>query len=310
MSTKTLNITNGDSLNDRLLKLDITGDFAVWREMLCEGKTTYIIGDQDFVNTRKAFLETDYAIDTFDYEEKFGSQLEIIKKWKEYDEIILWFEYDLFCHINMMACISYMVQLYCNKPLFLVCSGRVDGEKNLMGISELTDKQLDNHYQNKQVLTGNDLILADKIWRLYCSDDHVPLQPKLAKDSNFIYLSNCISAHKKRFPEEHSGLNTLERHLLKLIKKHKISSEHQLCGYVLNYQGYYGNGDMQVLKMIKRLRSYFEEQDGYFIVNEKGEYALAGNDIQAPGQNETCYFGGVSKYAYQYHEETHQLIKI
>ena len=309
MSTKTLNIKNGDSLNDRLLNLDIEGDFAVWREMLCEGKTTYTIGDSSFIDIRSSFLEVDYDIKDNNYRDKFISQLEIIKNWNAYDEIILWFEYDLFCHINMMACISYLTQVGCKKPLYLVCSGRVTGEKDLKGISELTDQQLQDHYQNKIKLTRNDQLLSDQIWRLYCSDDHLNLQPKLAKDSSFIYLSNCISAHKKRFPEEQSGLNTLELHILKLIKKHQITSERQLCGYVLTYQGYYGYGDMQVSKMIKRLRSYFEEQEGYFVVNEKGERALNGDHLEAPGQKKHCYFGGVSKYAYTYQKDTHQLIK-
>jgi len=309
LSTKTLHITNGDSLNDRLLALEIQGDFAVWREMLCEGKTTYKIGEQDFMNTRKAFLKSDYDLDTSDYEEKFISQLEILKNHAAYDEIILWFEYDLFCHINLMACISHLMQLGCKTPLYLVCSGRVSGEKELKGISELTTPQLKEHYQQKVALSNNDILLADQIWRLYCGQDHEALQPILAKDSSFIYLSNCISAHKKRFPEEHSGLNRLESHILRLIKKHQITSERQLCGYVLNYQGYYGYGDMQVSKMIKRMRSYFEEQDGVFVVTKKGERALAGDDIQAPGLHNVCYFGGVSKYAYHYDDDTHQLIK-
>ncbi|MFT5890118.1 MAG: hypothetical protein ACI9Y7_000207 [Dokdonia sp.] len=310
MSTRTLHITNGDSLNDRLLDLDIKGDFAVWREMLCEGKTTYSIGDQNFIETRSSFLETDYDIKDTNYHSKFVSQLEIIRNYNDYDEIVLWFEYDLFCHINMMACISYLTQVGCKKSLFLVCSGRVSGEKDLKGLSELTDDQLQDHYQNKKTLTRNDQLLSDQIWRLYCNDDHLLLQPILAKDSSFIYLSNCISAHKKRFPEEQSGLNTLELHILKLIKKHQITSERQLCGYVLNYQGYYGYGDMQVSKMIKRLRSYFEHQEAYFVVNEKGERALNGDHIHAPDQKKPCHFGGVSKYAYKYKKDTHQLIKL
>ncbi|MFC4635836.1 DUF1835 domain-containing protein [Dokdonia ponticola] len=309
MVSKTLHITNGDSLNDRLLDLEIQGDFAVWREMLCEGKTTYTIGDKAFMSTRKAFLKNDYALDTTDYEEKFISQLEILKNHAVYDEIILWFEYDLFCHINMMACISHLMQLGSKVPLYLVCSGRVSGEKELKGISELTIPQLKEHYQQKVALSRNDILLADHIWRLYCSEEHTALQPMLAKDSSFIYLSNCISAHKKRFPEAHSGLNRLESHILQLIKKHQITSERQLCGYVLNYQGYYGYGDMQVLKMIKRMRSYFEELDGIFVVTTKGERALSGDDIQAPGQHNECYFGGASKYTYRYNDETHELIK-
>lgn len=310
MTAKTLHITNGDSLNDWLLKLQIDGDFAVWREMLCEGKTTYKIGDERFINERRAFLETDYDIKTNDYENKFISQLEIITNFQAYDELVLWFEYDLFCHINMMACISYLVQLNCKLPIYLVCSGRITGEKELKGLSEITQDQLLDHYKNKVLLTGNDLLLSDKIWRKYCSEDHSQLQPILAKESSFTYLSNCLSAHKKRFPEEHSGLNTLEAHILKLIKKHQITSERQLCGYVLNYQGYYGYGDMQISKMIKRLHSYYEQQDDILVINQKGENALKGDHLEAPGKHKQCYFGGVSKYAYTYNKDSHQITKV
>ena len=307
---KTLHITNGDSLNDWLLELKIKGDFAVWREMLCEGKTTYKIGDSAFIEARKSFLEGDYDIKTNDYENKFISQLEIINNFQAYDELVLWFEYDLFCHMNLMACLSHLAQQGCKKPMYLVCSGRVEGEKELKGLSELTKAQLLDHFEKKVALTNNDLILCDKIWRLYCSNDHLSLQPILAKDSSFIYLANCISAHKKRFPEEQSGLNTLEMHILKLIQKHQISSENQLCGYVLNYQGYYGYGDMQVLKMIKRLRSYFEKEGEYFVISTKGQEAINGTTSMSTNDRANAFFGGVSKYDYRYNKDSHQITKV
>lgn len=310
MSKKTLHITNGDSLNDWLLKLQIDGDFAVWREMLCEGKTTYKVGDQHFKNARKAFLKEDYDIDISKYDEIFSSQLELIYNFQKYDELVLWFEYDLFCHINMMACISYLVQLNCKLPIYLVCSGRITGEKELKGLSEITEEQLLDHYQNKIALTRNDLILSDTIWKRYCSDDHTQLQPIIATDSSFIYLSNCLSAHKKRFPEEHSGLNTLESHILKLLKKHQITSERQLCGYVLKYQGYYGYGDMQISKMIKRLRPYFQKDEDYLVISSNGQAILDENAKVYSISDTPTFFGGVSKYAYAYNKDSHQITKV
>ncbi|MEP0265132.1 DUF1835 domain-containing protein [Dokdonia sp.] len=308
MSTKTLHITNGDSLNNWLLDLKIKGDYAVWREMLCEGKTTYTIGSKTFIDDRTTFFKTDYNLGDSNYEAKFITQLELIKSCHEYDEIILWFEYDVFCHINMIACISYLLQSHCTTPIYLVCSGEISGETGLKGLSELTEKQLLEHYEQKIQLTSNDLLLCDHLWKIYCSDDHTQLQPELATGSSFLYLYACIKAHKERFPDKVSGLNALEIQILKRIKEHIPTSEHQLCRHILRNQGYYGYGDMQIFKIIKRLSSYFESLEEHLTLTEKGRKALDGEYTIYEGREKPCYFGGVSKYAYIYNKDTQQLI--
>ena len=55
---KTLHVINGDSLNDRLLTMKIDGDYAVWREMLCEGKTIVDLASSAFRKTRVAFFKS------------------------------------------------------------------------------------------------------------------------------------------------------------------------------------------------------------------------------------------------------------
>lgn len=306
---KILHITNGDSLNDRLKLLDIHGQFAVWREMLCEGRTIFDLGSQKFIETRKQFLKDTYDVDTEYYEDHFGSQLAIIAKANDYDEVVLWFEYDLFCHINLMAAISYLESINYKGPLFLVCSGRVTGKQGLSGLSEITDSQLFEHYREKLTLSQQDRELAIKIWSLYCQTDHTLLKPSLAKDSSFIYLSNCLSAHQERFPQIASGLNTLETQLLKLIDLHTITSERQYCGYGLSYQGYYGYGDIQIFKMIQRLAPYYEITNETYRLTTKGRAVVDALPQVTGDTSYTCHFGGVSKFDYAYNPDSHQLLK-
>ena len=162
------------------------------------------------------------------------SQLKKLDAIDTYDEVILWFEFDLFCHINMIAAISYLIQKKRKEPLYLVCSGRVPGEKELIGLSELNDKQLISHYKNKIKLSEDDLDMAHFIWQLYCGNDPNKLKPEIRKSSNFKYLSSCIRAHIERYPNVHTGLNSLETNILRLIEREHITSEHQLCGYALS----------------------------------------------------------------------------
>lgn len=310
MSKKILHITNGDSLTDRLTQISLDGEIIVWREMLCEGPTVQEVGSNEFIALREKFLQESYNIPEGDYEEKFVSQLNKLEKLETYDEIILWFEFDLFCHINMLAAISYLVQHKRTEPIYLVCSGRVKGEKELKGLSELSDKQLLAHYESKIHLTEDDIEMAAFIWELYCGQNPNKLKPEIRKSSNFKYLSSCIRAHLERYPNALTGLNTLETNVLKLIKEHLITSEVQLCGYALSYQGYYGYGDIQIMHIIKKLKPFYEHNGERFVLTREGELVLAGakNFYQQLKSDDTL--GGTNKYDYLYNPESHQLLKL
>ncbi|MGB3774695.1 MAG: DUF1835 domain-containing protein [Leeuwenhoekiella sp.] len=276
MSKKILHITNGDSLTESLESIHLDGEIVVWREMLCEGPTTSQIGNESFIAIRKKFLQQEYGISDELYEKEFLSQLQKLDAIDSYDEIILWFEFDLFCHINMVAAISYLLQHKKKIPLYLVCSGRVPGEKELIGLSELSEKQLLSHYKNKIALSEDDLDMAHFIWQLYCGNNPSKLKPEIRKSSNFKYLSSCIRAHLERYPNVQTGLNVLETNILKLIEMEHILTEHQLCGYALSYQGYYGYSDSMILKIIKKLKPFFQMGEDGLELNMNGKFVLDG----------------------------------
>lgn len=307
---KTLHILNGDSLHHILQKEEVHGDYAIWREMLCEGKTVVNLESDAFRKARVDFFKKNYPEQSGSYDEAFGSQLAIIADAHLYDEINLWFEYDLFCHINLIACISFLKALGFKGKIYHICSGRIEGKQALQSLSQLSNEELLKHYENKTQLDNHDLFLADDLWRLYCGKDHLKLKPERAKDSNFKYLANCISAHKERFPHVSTGLNTLETNMLRLIRKYEIKTEHQLCGYMLNYQGYYGYGDLQILKMIARMRSFFKLENDLLVLTHQGNDVLDSKVNVLKKMKYTCRLGGVLKYGYNYNEQNHKLSKL
>jgi len=119
---KALHITNGNVLTKQLKELDVKGDFLTWQEMLCEGPTIAHIDSPEFLKVRKAFLNTFYDIEI--NEKEYVEELEKLNTPETYSHIVLWFEYDLFCHINLIAVISLLHQKEIKLPLYLVCTGR------------------------------------------------------------------------------------------------------------------------------------------------------------------------------------------
>lgn len=303
-----LNITNGDSLTNYLIELKYTGDFLTWREMLCEGPTVPLIDSEEFCQIRKSFLSSTY--DIADSEYNFEDQVKLLDKVDEYDEIHLWFEYDLFCHINLIACINTLHQKEIQKPRYLICSGWIDGEKNLKGLPELSPNQLKKEFNNRIRLEPADIALAIALWRTYCGKDHTLFKSYITQSSNFKYLTNCLKAHVKRFPNTDSGLSTIEENILKLIDEYDIKSKHHLLGYCLNYQGYYGFGDTQYKRIIDKLSLFFEVLEDKLVLNEKGKKAINKSHNFIDELGDDIAFGGVNRMDFQFNTKENLLVKI
>ena len=302
-----LHITNGSVLTKYLKELNIKGTMLTWEDMLCEGPTSEQVYSEEFLELRKTFFSDFYDVDL--EIPQILEELDKLNHPENYSEIILWFEYDLFCHINMIAVLALIHQKKIQRPLYLVCSGKVARSKNLKGLSELNSGQLLKLYRDKIKLKPEDLDLALTIWNIYCGKDHNLLKPLIVEHSSFEYLSNCLKAHLERFPETTNGLNVLERNILEMIRDNTIKSEHHLLGYALNYQGYYGYSDLQISRIIEKLSIFFHRNENSIILNRKGHEAILGHHNFASELDNKMVFGGVHKFDFQFNKKLNKLVK-
>jgi len=307
MAEQILHITNGNVLTDYLRELDFTDDILTWQEMLCEGPTIPAIDSKAFFKLRVKFLKESYDIEVNSNE--LQAELSKLNHTDKYSEINLWFEYDLFCHINLIGVINLLHQKEIDKPLYLICSGRVDGEKNLKGLGELSPVQIKSHYKDKVLLTQDDIDLCIALWRTYCGTDHNILKPYIVRPSSFKYMTNCLKAHLKRFPHQKSGLSVLEDNILRLVRDNHINSYHHLLGYSLNYQGYYGFGDTQMKRIIDKLSIFFDASEDKIKLNRKGHEALLRQHNFAAELDNNIQYGGVKRLEYQFSVDQNKLIK-
>ncbi|MCY2687030.1 DUF1835 domain-containing protein [Salinimicrobium sp. TH3] len=307
---KILHITNGDDLSEQILNLKLPGDVITWREMLCEGPASMDVGDEEFVTLRKTFLYEKYKITEDRYQKEFLAELVKLAAINNYDEVVLWFEFDLFSHMNMLALISFLLQNKKTGPFSLVCSRKLKGEEEMAPLSQLSPKHLKEHYKQRISLTDEDIQTAQLIWELYCSKNPKRLASEIKKTTNFEYLSSSIRAHIERFPSVKTGLNTLEVNVLKLIREHKITSVNHLLGYALQYQGYYGYVDVQMQRVLDKLRPFYESTENGLSLNDDGLKALNGTKNYYQNLKDDEYYGGVRKYDFLYDPDNHDILKL
>ena len=80
-------------------------------------------------------------------------------------------------------------------------------------------------------------------------------------------------------------------------------------GYAINYQGYYGYGDIQFLRIIKLLRVFITEDADGLKLNRKGHEALLGQHNFSSEINDAIKFGGVNKLDFHFSKKQNKLIK-
>ena len=306
-----LHITNGDGFTERLKELDVAGDIITWREMLCEGKTLTNVGSESFWKARFEYLNKHYRVSKSWFVEKTLKEYRSLCNHKQQDQIVLWFEYDLFCQINMLAVLSWLKTHRRYAEISLVCSGREDDTGNLYALNELSDEQLMQLYKNKIVLNQDDIEYADYVWQLYCSDNPMRLENVTQMGQfQFHYLSEALKSHLKRFPSIKNGLNSIENRILEVAAHEKPASRRELVSKLLTGQGWYGFGDTQYERMVTSLKPLFSSFNPVKLTR-KGKQVLSKEaNYYSHLRDSEVFLGGALKYDFLYNDTTDRILKL
>jgi len=272
-----LHLLNGDSTLHQFRKTNIEGDTIVWREILCEGKAVADLSTEQFWNTRQVFLQqfvTDF--DPQQYEQLKRTFQNI--KLSNYEEIVLWFEYDLFCQINLLGVLSWLYAKTRNAKIkiSLICVGTHPNYSKLVALGNLSLAEFAALYRERNELSVEDLAFASRIWAIYCSANHDQLLTKVQQHTStaFPYLEIAIVQHQKRFPNSENGLTDIESKILELLLQTPCTKR-ELVGTLLKTQEVYGFGDLQYFKFVEDLKPLLKEEAGCLSVNQLGIEVLA-----------------------------------
>lgn len=307
---KLLHLLNGDATRVQFKRTDIPGETAVWREILCEGPTETNLESDSFWTRRSGFLQ---AFSKFSYDRHFAKQRMLVleRNIEGYDEIVLWFEYDLFCQINLLGALSWLrgKGLAEQTALSLVCLGRHPDYEGLVGLGEIDAAHYQALFENRAPLTSEDLEDAHDIWEIYCSNDHSVLSTWTDKEEHpqFPYLRPAMFCHQRRFPYVRSGINEIEQAILELLVEATLEKK-QIVGSLLRKESCYGFGDIQYYKFMEGLAPLLEEQDGRIGLNEWGRSVVARDMDFSEVRTGYPTYGGVSARQYRWDEERKRLV--
>jgi hypothetical protein len=242
-------ILNGDSLAYSFPDAKIEGELIVFREALIDGDLS---GNDfpDFWQTRANYINVTYE----EYYSKTVKEFEKIIHAGENAEFNLWFEYDLFCQVNMWFVISIIYDLPINKKVFAVYTTYLEKtDKHFWnGFGPAKTNELISCFNKRILLNDVDLQFGRDLWKAYKNTELDKLN-QLSKNQStaFPYIHEVIQAHIDRFPKD--GEKGRPEKVLEDITKN-ISTEFNIVFKEFwDRESIYGFGDIQLKSLYDKV---------------------------------------------------------
>ncbi|HXM36656.1 MAG TPA: hypothetical protein VN920_15785 [Pyrinomonadaceae bacterium] len=249
-----LHIHNGESSANTLKESTIHGKQFAFRDALVAGPTPAQVQGEDWRRLRAAHLAESYGVNREECELDLLRQEEILSIYADQDEVVLWFEHDLFCQVNLIYLLDWFNRRDLEKTkLSLICIGKFTGVNNFRGLGELNAEQLTALFDLRHEVTTAEMKLASAAWSAYRAPDPTAIERFLSHDTSALpFLRDAFHCHLARFPSLRNGLGRVENRGLELIDRGLDRFADLFTQFGVT-EPIYGLGDFQFWLVLKQL---------------------------------------------------------
>ncbi|MEF3305269.1 sigma-70 family RNA polymerase sigma factor [Paenibacillus sp. GYB003] len=218
--TNVLHIVNGDSVGDKLRQGVVQGDILVWREIYPDGLVFAEPSEPANRTARARYLEQTMGIPSEAFVRISETQEKQLADFRKYDEIVLWFEHDLFDQTMLCFLLRFFSRQKLGRTkLSLLCIGAFPGYPLFRGLGQLSVGELETLRGTWQAVGPKELELGAAFWEAYCSPDPEALMRLLDGDTSALpFARDAYLLHLSRFPSVRDGLGIVEQATLEAVR--------------------------------------------------------------------------------------------
>jgi len=201
-----LHIHNGDFTAMTARRANIPGRHVAFRETFITGPVRAGLTAHEWIEERARFISENYDQNALKTRTELLEQELMLDQARHEDEVVLWFEHDLFCLINFLYILGRLAKarhlsiIWCPDPL-----GAMDAD------------DLFKVFNSRGAAQPAMLRTAATAWDAYTSDDATALNRFVADTTDFAFLREGFLLHASRFPSRRNGLGEVEKRAMEGI---------------------------------------------------------------------------------------------
>lgn len=233
---KKLNILNGEALKEYFTKNMIieNEDIIAFNECLVDGDLHDNIFSEGFFSLRESFITKSFNVSSEEYKQKLIKELGPLLN-NRYEEITLWFDFDMFCQINMLTILAYL------------------DYKRFNGLVTVNIIKQDFFYFNPNDVI-EDKIELDSLGNFYS----LYLDILIKEDFEKLH-SNLYTNLFRQLPYLREGINLFRKYkgsndeIIEFINERRCSSRKDILIGLIKSLNHYGLGDTQYMKILDEM---------------------------------------------------------
>lgn len=225
-----LHVANGGCTTSVIEAAGIPGRRSVWCDPLYDGPVPGGLDDDALLKVRARFL----AAPT---EESYLQAVDGLRSWRatieaveSYDELVLWYEHDLFDQLVLIQLLTWIRTRDVRargasgaRPVSLVCIGSFPGHPRFKGLGELAPDELASLLETRHPVGDDAYALAERAWQAFREPSPEPLDALRRSDTQAMpFLAAALERFLQEYPWTIDGLSRSERRLLRLAERGPI----------------------------------------------------------------------------------------
>jgi hypothetical protein len=207
-----LHVRCGTDIQRSLEEAGVPGSYLSWHDPLSQGPCPAGVGRERWRPMRAAFIARELGGSVEDVERELRAMDERFDAALEEDEIVLWFEHDLFDQAILAYLLDRLSRSARAGRLTIVTLDRHPGVERFIGLGNLGPEQLAALFAARRDVTEAELDGGRMFWAAFTAPTPVPLAELVAgADPLLPYARRAFRRHLEELPSVDDGLSRTEK---------------------------------------------------------------------------------------------------
>jgi len=218
MSPRFLHIANGSATTNLIEAARIPGRSSVWADVLYDGPVPGDVSDAELLRVRARHLSGLADAEYLDEVNGLQHWRDEIDDVSSYDELVLWYEHDLFDQLNLLQLLTWLKgRLAASKTVSLIETGTFPGRPSFKGIGELNPADMAPLFETRAPIADELYALSERAWTAFRQSSPETLDEFRRNGTRAIpFLDAALKRFLEEYPWINDGLSRSERRLLEI----------------------------------------------------------------------------------------------